>query len=102
QTGCLTHCTVDVHCHLAVATDQVVMVIADPGFVEGGATRWLDPPKNSGSDKGIEIVVNRLARQLESSSRGRDNELGILMLPFRFDDLKHGQSRRGEAQIRLP
>lgn len=95
--------TVDVYRGEASAANEVMVVVADPRFVERGATRRLDPPQDSCGREGIQIVENRLPRKGgQPPSRGSDNELGVHVLTLEIDRFDNGEPLRGDAQIGLP
>ena len=54
--------TVDIDHASALAADQVVVVVSDPGLETGGRPRGLDPANESGADQGAETVVDGLER----------------------------------------
>jgi len=95
--------TVDVDRGEASAANEVMVVVADPRFVQRGATGRLDPPQDSCGRKCVQIVENRLPRKGgQPPSRGSDNELGVLVLALEIDRFDNGDPLRGDAQIGLP
>ena len=62
QTWDLANRAVDVNDATADATDQVVMVVADPRFESGRGSRWLNATDESLGNEDAERVIYRLQR----------------------------------------
>jgi hypothetical protein len=84
------------------SADQVVVIVAYPGFIESGPARRLDPAQDSRLDKRVQIVVNGLPRKRpQPLPSGPRDELRIPVLAFMLDDFQNRQPRRRKAHIRL-
>jgi hypothetical protein len=62
QAGSRAHRAVDVDHTAADPTDQMVVVVPDPGFEASRRTGWLNTPDDPFNDQDAEGVVHRLER----------------------------------------
>lgn len=62
ETRSIAHCAIDVDDVTALATDEVVMVVAHAVLVESWRANWLNSTDQTLVDQEAEGVVHRLAR----------------------------------------
>jgi hypothetical protein len=60
QAGCRTDGAINIDRRGALAADQVMMVVPDPGFVQGRASPGLDSADKAGRDQHVQIVEHCL------------------------------------------
>jgi hypothetical protein len=71
---------VDIFDRPASAADQVVVVVADPRFIERGGIRGFDAPYQSHFQQGMKIIINGLPGKAAQAFTGSDgNGLGVEM-----------------------
>ena len=79
----------------ALSTDQMVMVVPDACFIERGGVRRFDTPHQSGLQKGMEVVVNSLARESAKAFPGDDRDIIGIHMPTAMDRGQHREPGRG-------
>ncbi len=90
---------VDVGDNAARPAHDVVVVVADPGFVTGNHAQRLDPAHQTDGGEGVENVVHGLAGDIgKSAADGRQDRLGVSMR-MGVDRRQHRDPRTGHAQI---
>lgn len=102
EAGRGANSAVDVDGGVALAADEMVVIVPDPGLVERGASGGFKPADDPGRDERVEVVVNRLARQRPEPSPCRGHDvLRIPVLTFMLDCVQNGQPLRSHAKFRL-
>ena len=99
ETGRLTGDAVDVDREAAVAADEVMVVVADPGLEARGTACRLDAAHDAGVVKRTEDVVDRLGgERAEPRASGRLDLLdgGVRQL---LQDGEHCETWRGHSQV---
>jgi hypothetical protein len=101
ETGGFPNRAIDIDGCVALAADEVVVVVTDPGLVKSGSTGGFDPAQDASCDERVEIVVHRLSgKRAEPAPCRHHNELGIAVLALVPDDVEDGKPRRGLAEVR--
>src|ERR1700722_4131177 len=89
----------DVYDNAAVAADQVMVVVAGPGFEEGGTPGRLDSPGQSDVDQRTERVVDRLRGNGPQALRDQARQLvSAVMVSPRAQQVQDGDALGGAAQ----
>lgn len=100
KTGRVADRAVDIDGRVALAANEVVMVVADARFIERGATRRFDAAEDTGSDKGVQIIKNGLPRKAgEAVPRRSGDEVGVLVLSLVLNSLQHRQPLGRDPQV---
>lgn len=102
KTGSGSDGAVDIDGCGALAANEVVVVVADAGFVERRPSCGLDASENSRGNECVQVVVNRLTREAGLPLPGGvHDELGVSVLAFLIDGFQNGSALRGDAQVSL-
>jgi DNA ligase D len=101
QTWDLANRAVDVNDATADATDQVVMVVADPRFESGRGSRWLNATDESLANEDAERVIYRLQRDGADFASNRLRHRIGCDVGLSGDHAVHGQSLRRDLQSSL-
>lgn len=84
----------------AAPADQVMMIVADPRFIERGGVRGFDAPHQSRLKQGMKIVINRLpGKAAEAFTCDDGNGIGVEM-PAAIDRRKYCETRRSSSHPR--
>ena len=86
----------------ASRTNQMVVVVADPRFVQGGGVCGFDAAHQTGVEEGVEVVVHGLpGKAADMLPRRNRDGVGVVM-PARNHGGKHGKAGRGYAHSDRP
>ena len=83
----------------AIAADDVVMVVADPGLVAGHRARWLDPPQQAGLGQRPQHVVDGLGRHLAEVLAGGVDDRVRVGVRMRVHGVEDRQPRLGDPEV---
>jgi hypothetical protein len=93
----------DVDDDAAVPADQMMVVVAGPGFKERRAPGGLDPPRQSHTDERTQCVIHGLGRYRPQALSDKARQLlSAVMVPPRAQDLQNGNALRGTPQPSRP
>jgi hypothetical protein len=102
QTGATPDDTVHVLDPTALPTNQMMVVVADPRFIERGGVRRFDAPQQSRLQQGVKIIINGLPGKAAKAFTGNDgNGIGIEM-PTAMDRRQYGETGRRNAHPHRP
>ena len=77
ETGPISDRAINIGYVAAFTTDQMVVIIANPAFIESGTANWLDAAYAASFDQQTESVVYRLTRDRPDFTSGRVvNDIG--------------------------
>jgi hypothetical protein len=76
-------------------TNQMVMVIADPRFIERGGVRGFDAPHQSRLQQGVEIIVDGLPGKAAEAFAGNDRDVIGVEMPAAVNCRQNGETGRG-------
>jgi hypothetical protein len=86
----------------AAPTDQMVMVVACPRFIERGGVRGFDASYQSSLQQGVEIIVYGLSGKASEAFAGHDGDRVRMEMPAVVDRRQYGEPGRGNAHFRRP
>lgn len=89
---------VDIDHHAAVPADEVMVVVADADFEEGGSAARLDTPDQVSRVEGVERVIYGLrGHAAELDARAVGDRFDVKMFA-RSDRVEHGEALSGHPQ----
>ena len=102
QTGAMADGTIHVLDKAAVAANEVVVVVADPCFVERGRIGGFDAAHQSRIEQGVKIVIHGLPGKTTQALAGKGrNSVGIEM-PAVVDRGQDGKPGRRDSHSHRP
>jgi hypothetical protein len=75
----------------AAPTDQMVMVVACPRFIERGGVRGFDASYQSSLQQGVEIIVYGLSGKASEAFAGHDGDRVRMEMPAVVDRRQYGE-----------
>lgn len=101
KAGARSSGTVNIQDRMALAADQMVMIVCHPSFVEGWPSGRLYPPDEVCLDESVQIIVDSLTTERrEPCASGRDNELRVSVLALLLHRFQHRDPGRSDAESR--
>lgn len=92
--------TINIHRGLASPADQVMVIVADAGFVQCRTSSGLDSPDDSSGDESIQVVVHGLSGQgAQPPPRRRSDKLSVFVFAVKLNRLKNRQALRSHSQL---
>jgi len=98
----MSHSAVDVLDATALCANQMVVVVTDPRFVEGGAVRGLDTPYQSGFQQGMQVIVHGLMGETAQLFPGFEGDGIGAEMPAAMDRCQDRETGRGDPHPRRP
>ena len=98
KAGGMASRAVDIDRRVASAADEMVMVVSRPRLIQSRPSGGLDPLEKAASHERVEVVVDRLARELaQPFAGGIHDKVGIAMLPLVVDHLQDRHPGSGQS-----
>lgn len=79
----------------AAPANEMMMIIADPGFKERGGIRGFYAPYQPRIQQGMQVVIDRLPGESAQAFSRRDGDSIGIEMPTVMDRSQHGKTRRG-------
>ncbi len=86
----------------ALCTYQMVMVVADPGFIERGGVCGFDTPYQSRVQQSMKIIVHGLLGKTAEAFPGSNGDGFGVEVPSLVDRRQHRETRRCYAHPHRP